>query len=220
MLRGDSMLIYEFPPKLNRIEKQAKAVHDLEEYKKMRQNMFKNLILGIVIIVMGILAKVTLISVVLMIIGGVNIAVGIVVYSLMSLSRDTNSYSRIYEDKIEHKQRIGLSQKYLKCVIYYDEIAKSFQDSHGNMIINFEKLQKSEFSEIDADDKNEKKYEIQNNEIKLKFIDIKSKLTLIEKCSDKIKYPKKNYNIINDEEGDDYYSEEDLKWDKLHKHGL
>ena len=34
-----------------------------------------------------------------------------------------------------------------------------------------------------------------------------------------VRYAHKEYNKIEDEE-DDYYSEEDMKWDRLHKHGL
>ena len=47
----------------------------------------------------------------------------------------------------------------------------------------------------------------------------KGKLVLINDFYEKIGYPHKEYNKIEDEE-DDYYSEEDMKWDRLHKHGL
>ena len=42
---------------------------------------------------------------------------------------------------------------------------------------------------------------------------------LINDFYEKIGYPHKEYNKLEDDE-DDYYSEEDMKWDKLHKHGL
>lgn len=55
--------------------------------------------------------------------------------------------------------------------------------------------------------------------IALSFQDTKGKLVLINDFYEKIGYPHKEYNKIEDEE-DDYYSEEDMKWDRLHKHGL
>ena len=61
-------------------------------------------------------------------------------------------------------------------------------------------------------------YVIKDGLLTLKFIDTKAKLTLIDMLHEQIKYPKKNYNVITDD--DDYYSEDDMMWDKLHKHGL
>ena len=96
------MLIYEYPPKLSRAERQAKAVHDLKEHKKMRNNMYKNLILGSAIIAISFLVEVVMIKAVLILIGCGNIFVGVLIYMYYSLSRDADVYTRIYDDHIEH----------------------------------------------------------------------------------------------------------------------
>ena len=45
--------VYEYPPKLSRAERQVKAAHDIEEHRKMQRNMYKNILLGVVIIIIG-----------------------------------------------------------------------------------------------------------------------------------------------------------------------
>lgn len=212
------MLIYEFPPKLNRMERQAKALHDLEEHRKIKKNMLKNLILGTIIIALSFFTDILLIKAVLIIIGVLNIAVGVILYSISSYDSDNKIYSRIYDDHLEHCQKIYLTNKYLCGVIFYNEVSHSEQDTKGNMIFYMKNFDKSE---LWAEDRNglKSEYKLRDGTIKMHFADVKAKLTLVNDLYEKISYPKKEYNVIDDET-DDYYSEEDLKWDKLHKHGL
>ena len=58
------------------------------------------------------------------------------------------------------------------------------------------------------------KRRLDENKVTIDFQDTKAKLYLIENLHEQIKYPKKQYNVIEDEE------DEDDKWDPLHKHGL
>ena len=85
------------------------------------------------------------------------------------------------------------------------------------MCFHLKNTEKSRFSKLSR--KGERTaYQPKDGILVMKFIDTKAKLTLIEKLHEEINYPKKNYNVLTDE--DDYYSEEDMEWDKLHKHGL
>lgn len=80
------------------------------------------------------------------------------------------------------------------------------------------KVERSSFVVKDKEGR-EKAFVPEDGMIALSFQDTKGKLVLINDFYEKIGYPHKEYNKIEDEE-DDYYSEEDMKWDRLHKHGL
>ena len=209
--------IYIFPPKLSRTEKQAKAISDLAEHKKMSRQMYKNLILAAIIFAMGVFIKVILIKVLMFALAIGNAAVGIILYRYYTLSRDTRLYTRIFPDRIEHLQKLGLTGDMLRVTLYYDEVERSSQDSRGNMCFKLKGVTRSTFEKLDKHE-NATPYQPKDSLLVMKFIDTKAKLTLIEKLHEQIKYPKKNYNVITDD--DDYYSKEDMEWDNLHKHGL
>lgn len=206
------MLLYEYPPKLDRHGRQLKAVHDIEERKKMQRNMYKNLTLGLIIVFIGILIPAAVFKVIVMFIGAANIVTAYLLYRFSALSRDTECYTRIYEDRIEHCQGSLLTGNHTKMIIYYDDVVKSYQNPFGKLIVH---LKGGYVSEINSDKRNKSLDEdLQNNQITMFFQDTKAKLYLIENLYEQIKYPKKEYNIIEDEE------DEDDLWDPLHKHGL
>ena len=94
--------VYEYPPKLSRAERQVKAAHDIEEHRKMQRNMYKNILLGVVIIIIGaVFASAVFAKVLLILLGACNCSVGGLMYWYYSLSRDADVYTRIYEDHIE-----------------------------------------------------------------------------------------------------------------------
>lgn len=206
------MLLYEYPPKLDIHGKQKKAIHDLNEHHKMRRNMFKNLILAGIIFVIGFFVNVIIIKVLLWIIALGNALTGLLLYNVSALSRDTSLYTRIYDDRLEHCQGNAISKKHTNVTLYYSDITKSYQNNHGDLIVHL----KDEFkSTAETETRKGKESAVtENNILKLKFQDTKAKLYLIDNLYEKIKYPHKEYNIIDDEE------DEDDKWDPLHKHGL
>ena len=209
--------LYVFPPKLSRTEKQAKALNDLAEHRKMSKQMYRNLILAGVIFALSLFVKFIVIKILLILLAAGNAAVGIILYRYYTLSRDTRLYTRIYPDRLEHLQKLGLMGDMLKVTLYYNEVERSSQDGRGNMCFKLKKCVKSQFAKVDKKGV-ESPYQLKDNLAVLKFIDTKAKLTLIDKLHDEINYPKKNYNVITDD--DDYYSKEDMEWDPLHKHGL
>ena len=139
------MLLYEYPQHLDRQEKQLKAIHDLEEHKKMQKNMYKNLILAAVIITIGFFANLLIIKVILWLIGSGNIITAILLYNISSLSRDTKLYSRIYEDKLEHCQGNPLSKSHTYIKFYYDDAVESYQNNNGDLIVKLKDNYHSEF---------------------------------------------------------------------------
>lgn len=206
------MILYEYPPRLDRQGKQLKIVRDLEEHKKMQKNMYKNLILAAIIITIGFFAQFTLIKIVLWLIGIGNALTALLLYNVSALSRDSKLYTRIYEDRLEHCQGSVISKKHTYIEFFYDDAVKSYQNPQGNLIVELKDGYKSS---VYSEDKNGKtKISPDKNQLKIKFQDTKAKLYLIDNLYEQIKYPRKEYNVIEDEE------DEDDKWDSLHKHGL
>lgn len=206
------MPLYEYPQPMDRQSRQLKAIQDLDEHRKMQKNMYKNLILAAIIITIGIFANPLIIKVILWLIGVGNIITAILLYNVSALSRDAKIYTKIYDDRLEHCQGNPLNKSHTYITFYYEDAVESFQDSNGNLIV---KLKDNYRTEAYLENEKEKKeLFLKDNLLKLKFQDTKAKLFLINNLYEQIKYPHKEYNIIEDEE------DEDDKWDPLHKHGL
>lgn len=206
------MLLYEYPPKLDRHGKQLKAVHDIEEHKKMQKNMYKNLLLGGIIIILGCIIPVMIIKILVLLIGAGNIVTAYLLYRFSAMSRDTKCFTRIYDDRIEHCQGNMITGNHTEITISYDDILRSYQNPSGKLCVCLKEGHSVKLVSEKTNKRAEK--ELENNMVTLDFQDTKAKLFLIDKLYDKIKYPKKNYNVIEDEE------DEDDLWDPLHKHGL
>lgn len=213
----EDKLIYEFPQKLSRTQRQAKAFNDIAEHKKLRGQMYKNIAIGAGMVALSFLIKFVIVKMLIILIGVGNIIVGLLLYRYYTLSRDTALYTRIYEQHLEHCQNAGLMGDKLQIRLFYDEIEKSWQDNRGRLIVELKNTERS--TAVRTDKKgSEKGSGIKDNTLVLKFVDTASKLKLLNDMHEQIHYPKKDYKVIEDD--DDYYSEEDMKWDKLHKHGL
>ena len=129
------MLLYEYPPKLDRQSRQLKAVHDIEEHKKMRRNMYKNLTLGAVIILLGALISLAVIKIIVILLGAANIVTAYLLYRFSAMSRDTKCYTRIYEDRIEHCQGSMLNDRHTVMTLYFDDIVSSSQTPSGKLTV-------------------------------------------------------------------------------------
>ena len=204
------MLLYEYPPKLNRVQRQQKAVNDLAEHKKMRKGLYRNLIIGCVIGVIAVFVPVMIVKILLWLIAAGNIAVALLLYRYSAMSRDTECYTRIYDDHLEHKQGSVLSKRYMTVVLAYADVVKSEQTPQGKLVFT---LSDSASPEVGGAGKRAQR-ELSEHKLTLTFQDTKAKLYLINELHGEIKYPKKEYNVIEDEE------DEDDLWDPLHKHGL
>lgn len=196
------MLLYSYPKKLDRREQLLKAANDLAEHKKMQRNMYKNILLAAVIILIGFFAPVIIVKVILWIIGAGNLVTALLLYQVYALSRSTDHYTNIYDDHIEHRQ-VSMVRKIQTTVsVDYSDIEKSFQDKGGRLILCLKDgaAPNVEFS------KPYKAYqrELESGRLPLTFQDTRTKLYLIDELSDKIKYPKKEYNVIEDDDEDEH----------------
>ncbi|MBQ4079328.1 MAG: diguanylate cyclase, partial [Thermoguttaceae bacterium] len=141
--------------------------------------MLKNLVLAAVIIGISFLVGNIFIKILLIIIGLANAAVGALLYWYNMLSFDAKVYSRIYDDHIEHSQRIGFSKRYLHADIEYSDIEKSEQDNRGNLIVHLKNDHGAKLYTTDENGDDRQDFALQDNSVTLKFADTKAKLTLV-----------------------------------------
>ena len=196
------MLMYSYPPKLDKREQVLKAAHDLEEHRKMQRNMYKNLIIASAIVVIGFFAPVMIVKVLLWLIGAGNIFVALLLYRVYALSRSTECYTRIYDDHIEHCQITLITRIKTEIVLEYKDIERSYQDKRGKLIVCLKKGAQPSVT-------SSKPYKFMDSELSqgrlfLEFQDTRGKLYLIENLHEQIHYPKKEYNIIEDETEDEH----------------
>lgn len=179
-----------------------KAAHDLEEHRKMQRNMYKNLLIASAIVVIGFFAPFLIVRVILWLIGAGNIFVALLLYRVYALSRSTECYTRIYDDHIEHCQITLITRIKTEIVLEYKDIERSYQDKRGKMIVCLK-----EGAEPSV--KSSKPYKFMDSELSqgrlmLDFQDTRGKLFLIENLYEQIHYPKKEYNIIEDDDPDEH----------------
>ena len=217
--RSEKMPIYEYPPKLSRSQRQAKAAHDLAQHKRMRRNMVRNIAIAITIIAISFLVQAVLIKILLIVIAVANGAVGWLLYRYGTYSFDANVYTRIYKDHIEHSQRGKGEYRYLFVNIPYEDILSSQQDPRGGLVVTLKDDASAQLYYADSEKDEKHPFIPKDKTLTLRFEDTKAKLTLINDFYEQINYPHKEYNVIDDDD-DDYYSAEDKKWDRLGKHGL
>ncbi|MBR6338298.1 MAG: hypothetical protein IKR76_11310 [Ruminococcus sp.] len=196
------MLMYSYPPKLDKREQVLKAAHDLEEHRKMQKNMYKNLAIAGAIVVIGFLAPPLIVKVILWLVGAGNIFVALLLYRVYALSRSTECYTRIYDDHIEHCQITLITHIKTEIVLKYSDVERSYQDKRGRLIVCLK-------SGAEPSVRNSKPYkfmdsELQNGRLMLDFQDTRAKLFLIENLHEQINYPKKEYNIIEDDDPDEH----------------
>ncbi len=175
------MLLYEFPKKLSAQERLERASEQMKVKKKISKIKIQNIILlaAAALIIWRVSAAW------LKILTAFLLVVCFAVNSLMLLSvkrqEDGGAYTKIYDDRIEHKQAnlFNLRKtKYKEVTLFYSNIEKSVQDVFGNM-----------------------QFKLKNGEIiSLYFCDTETKLFLINNLYESVKYPKKQYNDLSSEE--------------------
>lgn len=175
------MLLYKFPKKLSAQEQIERTTEQMNVNKKIKKLKIQNVIL--------LAAAVLLIwrvpAIWLKILTAFFIAACIAVNSLIMLSvkrqEDSGAYTKIYDDRIEHKQAnlFNLKKsKYKEITIFYKDIKASAQDVFGNL-----------------------QFKLQNGEIvSLYFCDTNTKLFLINSLYEKIKYPKREFKDLSADE--------------------
>ena len=175
------MLLYKFPKKLSAPEQIEQAGERIKVKNKIKKLRIQNIILLAVICIL--LWRVPAIWLKLLTVFILLIYIAFNCLIIMSVKRqeDSGAYTKIYDDRIEHKQAKLFNLKktnYREVTVFYKDIQSSSQDAFGNM-----------------------QFRLKSGEIiSMYFCDTDAKLFMINNLYKEIKYPKKEYRDISDDE--------------------
>lgn len=175
------MLLYKFPKKLSAPEQIEQAGERIKVKNKIKKLRIQNIILLAVICIL--LWRVPAIWLKLLTVFILLIYIAFNCLIIMSVRRqeDSGAYTKIYDDRIEHKQAKLFNLKktnYREVTVFYKDIQSSSQDAFGNM-----------------------QFRLKSGEIiSMYFCDTDAKLFMINNLYKEIKYPKKEYRDISDDE--------------------
>lgn len=175
------MLLYKFPKKLSAQEQIEQAGERMRVNKKLRKLKIQNVILIAAAILLVWRVPVIWLKVLTAFFLLACFAVNSLILMSVKRQEDSGAYTKIYDDRIEHKQAnlFNLKKsKYKEITVYYKDIVASAQDVFGNL-----------------------QFKLRNGEIiSLYFCDTNTKLFLIDNLHEKIKYPKREFKDLSADE--------------------
>ena len=186
------VLLYKFPKKLSASEQIEQAGERMKINKKIRKLRIQNIILLAVIIILLWRVPVIWLKLLTAFILLIYIAFNSLIIMSVRRQEDSGAYTKIYDDRIEHKQANLFNLKktnYREVTVFYNDIKSSYQDAFGNMQFRL----------------------IGGEIVSLYFCDTDAKLYLINNLYDKIKYPKKVYRDLSSDETTDK-DDPDYSW--------
>ncbi len=200
----EDKLLYKFPSKEYKIKQRQSAMSEFSEKKKLKKNLILNIFVSIIFVGCGVFSAFEYSAV-----GVICVLAGVLVGTFQFLfykymTREVNSFisTEIYEEKIVNVQYNFWGNSMHKYTLFYDNIEKSSQNLLGDLLFLIKNP-----SEILAEKVNLKgeksSFDYKKNVIKLSFVDSKSKYFLINNLFEKINYPKKNYNVIEERDEED-----------------
>ena len=196
------MLLYEYPPKIDKRTAQLVEFSAANESKKIKKNATKSLIIGIFIVMIALFIPQTVVKIFILLIAGFNIFTAYLLYKSAEQINDKNNWTRIYDDHIEHSQTSVVSGKATEISFYYDDVEKTSQNLLGEMVFNLKNTENTKV--FVKTKKGTKEAPVKNNTVSLYFVNSKPKIFLIDNLYEKINYPKKNYLVIEDDEDTDF----------------
>lgn len=199
------MLLFSYPPPMTVNEKRIFKFNAKINNTKYKKALRKNLIISIIIISISFLSDSLLGKLLLIGVAIFNSLLALFVYKQGCIDISSNSFTKIYDDKIVHSEPFKFFNRYKKFVIEYDTIISSMQDLTGNFVFLINK----DCYDIDIVKNNSKlkTKHIKNNKISVRFYSSDTKLYIINNLSDKVKYKAKGYK------GADYSDKDKDDWE-------
>lgn len=195
------MLLYEYPPKVDKRTAQLLEFSASGERKKIRKNALKSVILGLLIAVIALFVDNLVVKIIVLLISAFNFFTSYLLYKSASQINDKNNWTRIYDDHIEHSQSGVVIGKTFEITVYYDDILRSYQNSMGELVFELNKTDNTVYRMISK--KKTDDLIVKDYKLSLYFVNSKPKLYLIDNLYEKIKYPKKNYIPYEDDDEED-----------------
>lgn len=175
------MLLYKFPKKLSASEQIEQASEQMKINKKIKKLKIQNVILIAAAILLVWRVPIIWLKILTAFFLLACFAVNSLILMSVKRQEDSGAYTKIYDDRIEHKQAnlFNLKKsKYKEITVFYKDIIASVQDVFGNL-----------------------QFKLQNGEIvSLYFCDANTKLFLINNLHEKIKYPKREFKDLSSDE--------------------
>ena len=176
------MLLYEYPDKkdIAAVRRQMAAV--AVKRKKLRTRSIVIYIMSAAVFLLGLTAEGIFAKIAICFLAVVSAALNVVTAQLAFMS-DPKENTKVYDDGFTHETKSFFGKK-KAFDICFEDISKTVQSSSGDLVITL------------------KSGEI----LTVPFVVTKTKLFLLNELHKQLKYDKKQYNVITD---DDEYDEKD-----------
>lgn len=196
------MLIYQYPPKVDRTTRQMQEFNASLERKKYKKDALKNLCLAFILVVISFFVPFVPVKILLIVFTVFYVFLSYLIFHYGMFINSSKIWTKVYDDRIENSQLSALMPWFKVSVVYFEDIESSYQNVVGDLCF---KLKDGYKSKVEVSKKNTIiSQEIKNNELSLHFSDTQPKLFIINEFYEKIKYPKKEYREIVDEDEDEY----------------
>ncbi len=195
------MLLYEYPPKVDKRTAQLVEFSAARERKKVKKNAAKSAVLGVLIAIIAFIVDVIWVKIFILLIAAFNLFTAYLLYKSSTQINDKNNWTKIYDDHIEHSQSGVVIGKTFEMIIFYDDVLRTTQNSMGELVFELKTTDRATYRMISKKGSND--VVIKNNSLSFYFINSKLKLFLIDNLYDKIKYPKKDYIPYEDDDDED-----------------
>lgn len=196
------MLIYQYPPKVDKMTKQMQEFNASLERKKYKKDALKNLCLAFILFVISFFVPFIPVKILLIVFGSFYVFLSYLIFHFGKCLNSPNAWTKVYDDRIEHSQVGKITPFVTKSVVYFEDIESSYQNAVGDLCFKLKDDCKSKAEVTKRNATTSQK--LKNNEISLSFNDPDPKLYIINEFYEIIKYPKKNYREIVDDEDEEY----------------
>lgn len=191
-------LLYQYPPKIDRKTAQLRKFNDSLERKKYNKNAVKNVAVALIMGIIAFFIPTAAVKIFVFLLSAMSFFSAYLLYKCGESINSPDNWTKIYEDRIEHSQINVISNKITQFCIKFDDIENSRQNAIGELVFVLKDGHGATVTSISKGRETNQK--IKNNSVSISFINSKPKMYLINNMYSQIKYPKKNYNIIEDDE--------------------
>lgn len=128
------MLLKSYPDKKDVLTRRNEQVVNNANLKKSRNNLIKNIIIALVIIVVSFFIPNIFFRILCILISFYPLFVAFYAFRYVLLSTKTDLYTKIYDDRIVHIQYGVFMRNKYEYTVFYDKIDSFRQDLLGNLI--------------------------------------------------------------------------------------
>lgn len=177
------MLLYEYPDKKDIAAQRRQMAMTAAKRKKLRTKSIVIYIMSAAVFLLGLTAEGIFAKVAICFLAVVSAALNVVTAQLAFMS-DPKEKTKVYDDGFTHETKSFLGKK-RAFDIRFEDVLKTVQSSSGDLVITLKS----------------------GDILTVPFVVTKTKLFLLNELHKQLKYDKKQYNVITDD--DDEYEEKD-----------